>query len=77
MTGFACNLKYQTVKESQRGPAPEVNQRRLNDFRILNRQVTMFEQKLHRQGECRGLAIVKGSEYLFSRRSSVVDVMEE
>jgi hypothetical protein len=49
--------------EPQRGPAPIVNQRRHDDFRILNRQVTMFEQKFHRLRKCRGIAIVKGSEY--------------
>jgi hypothetical protein len=33
MTCFACNLEYQTARESQRAPAPIVNQRRLDTDR--------------------------------------------
>jgi hypothetical protein len=60
MPRFARDLKHQTIGKSQRGPVPIVNQSFNDDFRILNRQVTMFEQKIHGPCKSRGIAIVNG-----------------
>jgi hypothetical protein len=63
MPGLACDLEHEAVGEACRWLRSVLLQRGANDFRTLNRQLSVVEQDLNGAGDVRRAKPVRGSQH--------------